>query len=550
MKRITKLTGLAMFTTVAGLMTAVNANADTTDQAQVSPTTTAQTVLSASASSTNEVASTSQGMSVAAASAQQSQTSNQVAPQNINIPEGYTLDAVRNIQTQSQANDFQKTAINGMYNNNYQSNSAAAAESVDINALTDSQAMELSQYSLNLVNQIRSEFREAPFIQTEQSFYAVKKMALEYQSKNESLMNGSWHDASILGNSSENISAIQVYVDNISGLASRPMAQALGKDFVNNSAIPLFTISNMDDLQAMVFYGVMAMLFNDASDNYGHAQNFLTNYQLVNQMSTYPSLTSGTGTGTYSDGRTFTFKLENVDMHFIWPEGVKNTSDNSENGWKYENGKHVYYENNKPLSGRNYVELPTINGVGQSWYLIDNGAVQSGVQQWAGTYYYFSPNNYLRVDNAYVQSQWGLWYMFGNDGRIITGLYNWQGSTYYFDPSTYLRVDNSYVATESDGRGVLLGSNGQALTGIQQWMSSYYYFDPVTHLRVDNNYVQSQWGLWYMLGNDGRVVSGLYNWQGTLYYFDPTTYLKVTNQDFWVNGVHYWADKYGRVSRI
>ena len=38
-------------------------------------------------------------------------------------------------------------------------------------------------------------------------------MALEYQNKNESLMNGHWHDPEILNNHSENIAAQQIYND-------------------------------------------------------------------------------------------------------------------------------------------------------------------------------------------------------------------------------------------------------------------------------------------------------------------------------------------------
>ncbi|MCD7130276.1 hydrolase Nlp/P60, partial [Limosilactobacillus agrestis] len=82
----------------------------------------------------------------------------------------------------------------------------------------------------------------------------------------------------------------------------------------------------------------------------------------------------------------------------------------------------------------------------------------SRVAQWAGTYYYFDPITHLRVDNNYVQSQWGSWYLFGNDGRI--------------------------------------------LSGVQQWAGTYYYFNPVTYLRVDDDYVRSQWGLKYMFGKD------------------------------------------------
>ena len=74
-----------------------------------------------------------------------------------------------------------------------------------------------------------------------------------------------------------------------------------------------------------------------------------------------------------------------------------------------------------------------------------DGRIVTKVYPWAGTYYYFDPTTYLRVDNDYRQSQWGDWYLFGNDGRIQTGVQRWAGTYYYFDPTTYLRVDNDYV---------------------------------------------------------------------------------------------------------
>ena len=275
------------------------------------------------------------------------------------------------------------------------------------------------------------------------------------------------------------------------------------------------------------------------------------------------------------------------------PINPSTPSDNNVTGWRISSdGNHyVYYKDNQPLAGRRYVSLPTINGVGTSWYLVDNGVVQSGVQKWAGSYYYFDPVTYLKVTNDYRQSQWGDWYLFGNDGRILTGVQKWAGSYYYFDPVTYLKVTNDYRQSQwgswylfgNDGRiltGVqkwagsyyyfdpvtylkvtndyrqsqwgdwyLFGNDGRILTGVQKWAGSYYYFDPVTYLKVTNSYRQSQWGDWYMFGPDGRIVSGLYNWLGNLYYFDPVTYLKVTNQYVYVGGVRYWADANGCLSR-
>ena len=242
----------------------------------------------------------------------------------------------------------------------------------------------------------------------------------------------------------------------------------------------------------------------------------------------------------------------NVDTNVASPAvtPVQPQDTQQKNGWVNENNDWTYYQNGEVTSGRDYTYLPTINGEGNSWYLVDNGVVQSGVQQWAGSYYDFDANNnYQRVDNNYVQSQWGMWYLFGNDGRIQTGVQQWAGSYYYFDPSTYLRVDNDYRQSQW-GNWYLFGNDGRIQTGVQQWAGSYYYFDPSTYLRVDNDYRQSQWGDWYLFGNDGRILSGLQSWKGQTYYFDPTTFKKVVNQDVTVNNVKYHLDANGIAKQV
>mgnify|MGYP001161780754 CR=1 FL=1 len=243
------------------------------------------------------------------------------ATQAINFPAGYTLDAVRNVNSQAAANAFEQTAQQGIYNNNYQSDRLAATQAVDLNSLTADQVSQLNQYGLNLVNRARAEFGLEPFTQDAGTINQVRAMALEYQFRDESLLNGHWHDYEILRGQSENIAAHQVYVDNIPNLTARPFASAVGTDFVNVNAVPLFTIKTMDDLQACVYYGLMGMFFNDAGDLFGHAQNFLTVQQPITTLALYPSLTYATGRGTWSNGTSFTFRLENVDMHYIWTTG-------------------------------------------------------------------------------------------------------------------------------------------------------------------------------------------------------------------------------------
>ena len=241
--------------------------------------------------------------------------------------------------------------------------------------------------------------------------------------------------------------------------------------------------------------------------------------------------------------------VNDVDTHTV---SKHSAATEQQNGWvKNNNGGWTYYTNGQVQSGRSYSYLPTIptngNSTGHNWYLVDNGVVQSGVQKWAGTYYDFDPTTYLRVDNNYVKSQWGDWYMFGPDGRIATKVYKWMGTYYYFDPSTYLRVDNDYRQSQW-GDWYMFGPDGKIATGVYKWAGTYYYFDPSTYLRVNHDYRQSQWGDWYMFGEDGRIVTGLYGWKGSLYYFNPGTYLKATNQTVYANGKTYWANASGIIS--
>lgn len=263
------------------------------------------------------------------------------AAQTINFPSGYTLDAIRNVPDQWQnptaakaaSDELEKTAIQGMYNNNYQSDPAAAKQAVDINNLTTDQVKQINQYGLGIVNQARAEFGEQPFNQSNGTIDTARNMSLQYQAKNESLMTGSWHDEGILQGNAENIAAFQIYADSIPEFnnLARPFATARGSELVNNNRIPLFKITTMDDLQACVYYGIMGMLFNDADDYFGHAKNFLTINQPINSMAFYPSLTFGLGNGSINS-IPVKYRVENIDMHYLWVLGNENSNSFGNNG--------------------------------------------------------------------------------------------------------------------------------------------------------------------------------------------------------------------------
>ena len=190
------------------------------------------------------------------------------------------------------------------------------------------------------------------------------------------------------------------------------------------------------------------------------------------------------------------------------------------NGWVNENNHWTYYQNGQVQSGRSYSYLPTITangtGAGHNWYLVDNGVVQSGVQKWAGTYYDFDPTTYLRVDNNYVKSQWGDWYMFGQDGRILSGLQKWAGSYYYFDPSTYLKVTNKNftfagMALHADASGIITGQNRNSsfmLSIYQAALDGWHQYGVLPSVTAAQAILESAWGE-SALATEGHNLFGI-----------------------------------------
>ena len=569
---------LLKMTTVATLTTAVGIGI-------VENNVLADTQITDSVTSTNSnnnqpvISNVAQQQASATTAALYSANLNTQNTQYVNFPQGYTLDKLRGISNSTEANNFQQTTISGMSMNNYQSDSTSAKEYVNVNNLSPEQTIQMNQYGVGLVNQIRNEFGLEPFHLNDGTIERVRSMALEYQSKNESLMNGHWHDPEILNNHSENIAALQVYNDNINGLTVRPFATAKGNDFINNNAIPVFSVTTMDDLRALIYYGVMGMLFNDASDTFGHAQNFLTNPQRINTLGIYPSITKSVGTGTYNDGSTFNFNLLNVDMHFIWAEGDNNSStaeeyntpgwhliDNQwrhfdqagllELGWKWINGNWYYLE---PATGNMQTGLKNINGnvyylnnsgamvtgwqrVNNDWYYFqNNGAALTGWQFINGHWYYFTSQGvaetnwqwignhkyYFDLDNAWALTNWqnlsGNWYYFDlNNAWMDT---NWQwidNNWFYFNPS----YGQMMTGLQNIGNSLYFlntqhdGSYGAMRTGWWNINNNWYFF--YNNGTATKGWFQSGAGNWYYFGNDGKALTGWQKVNGKWYYFDAS----------------------------
>lgn len=437
--------------------------------------------------------------------------------QYINFPQGYNLDTLRGINNHDSASNFQTTTIAGMGMNNYQSDSNAAREYVNMNNLSPQQTIEMNQYAVGLVNQTRSEFGLEPFELNDETIDAVRVKALQYQSKNESILTGSWHDPEILQNHSENISAQQIYNDNITGLVAQPFSKAKGSDFIHNNQVPLFSVNTMDDLRAMVFYGFTGMLFNDADDTFGHAQNFLTNPQSINTLGVYPSMIRGVGTGTYQDGSHFNFNLLNVDIHYIWVEPVTETTNpnhlhlTNSAGWHQEDGNWHYYNQD----GFIQTGWQWVNG---HWYYLENGTgnMVTGVKNIGKSTYYFENSGAMQTGWQRVNNNW---YFFQNNGSALTGWQFINGHWYYFSSQG---IADTNWQTINGHRYYFDLNNAWALTGWQPLNNNWYYFDPL------NAWMNSGWqwlnGWYYFDSNYGQMLSGLQ-------IIDNNTYFLNTQHD-------------------
>ena len=431
--------------------------------------------------------------------------------QYVNFPQGYSLDTLRGINNSTSANNFQSSTIAGMSMNNYQSNANAAKENININNLSPEQTIEMNQYAVGLVNQARSEFGLEPFQLDDGTIDVVREKALQYQSKNESIMTGSWHDEDILQNDSENISAQQIYNDNIVGLVARPFAEAKGSDFINSNQVPLFNVNTIDDLRAMIFYGFTGMLFNDASDNFGHAQNFLTNPQSINTLAVYPSILRGIGTGTYGDGSHFNFNLLNADIHYIWaaPAVINNSKPSRVGqltGWQEDNNNvWRYYKNGQIQTGWQWIN--------SHWYYLANGTgnMETGIKNINNSVYYFDQNGVMQTGWQKVNNNW---YFFQNNGAALTGWQFINGNWYFFNGQGEADVNWQTI----NGRRYYFDpTNAWAVRGFQMLNNNWYYFDPT------NAWMNTGWqwinGYWYYLDpTTGQMESGLQNINGQRYY--------------------------------
>lgn len=182
----------------------------------------------------------------------------------VKLPVGY-LEAVKNA-------NWEKTSvpdsliIKGVEMNNFHSESKADDEmKIDSANLTPSQAYEINNFALRLINSVRAENGQKPWYYSTRSYAIAKRVAYLYEQDGMGL--STWHDNKALNE-----------VDKEAGIHT---AELMGGDNVNYVEDYLNT---MTDLKRAVYSDVVSMLFSTVELR--HAQIMLT-YNSIDNPTTY-----------------------------------------------------------------------------------------------------------------------------------------------------------------------------------------------------------------------------------------------------------------------
>lgn len=187
------------------------------------------------------------------------------ASDTLNIPAGYLFSFDTNTKKMVQG-----TASDGSIEQSHQINTFHPSTedintTVNINNISTDQQRQLSQYAANLVNDLRHKLsNNYPYSQdltvTDRALKASTDVAIGYNNDNWDFTKKGGHDVSVLNDvfAANNFTA---YGENIAG-------SLLTSSYINGPV-------TMANVKESIYGAICAMMFDDASSDWGHAANFL-----------------------------------------------------------------------------------------------------------------------------------------------------------------------------------------------------------------------------------------------------------------------------------
>ncbi|MBV0915535.1 SEC10/PgrA surface exclusion domain-containing protein [Apilactobacillus sp. HBW1] len=187
------------------------------------------------------------------------------ASDTLNIPAGYLFSFDANNKKMVQGTASDESIDQSRQINTFHPSTADINTKVNINNISTDQQRQLSQYAANLVNDLRHKLaNNYPYTQdltvTDRALKAATDVAIGYNNDNWDFTKKGGHDVSVLDDvfAANNFTA---YGENIAG-------SLLTNSYINGPV-------TMANVKESIYGAICAMMFDDASSDWGHAANFL-----------------------------------------------------------------------------------------------------------------------------------------------------------------------------------------------------------------------------------------------------------------------------------
>ena len=187
------------------------------------------------------------------------------ASDTLNIPAGYLFSFNANTKKMVQGTASDESIDQSRQINTFHPSTADINAKVNINNISNDQQRQLSQYAANLVNDLRHKLaNNYPYTQdltvTERALKAATDVAIGYNNDNWDFTKKGGHDVSVLDDVFA-ANSFSAYGENIAG-------SLLTNSYINGPV-------TMANVKESIYGAICAMMFDDASSDWGHAANFL-----------------------------------------------------------------------------------------------------------------------------------------------------------------------------------------------------------------------------------------------------------------------------------
>lgn len=187
------------------------------------------------------------------------------ASDTLNIPAGYLFSFNANTKKMVQGTASDESIDQSRQINTFHPSTADINTKVNINNISTDQQRQLSQYAANLVNDLRHKLaNNYPYTQdltvTERALKAATDVAIGYNNDNWDFTKKGGHDVSVLDDVFA-ANSFSAYGENIAG-------SLLTNSYINGPV-------TMANVKESIYGAICAMMFDDASSDWGHAANFL-----------------------------------------------------------------------------------------------------------------------------------------------------------------------------------------------------------------------------------------------------------------------------------